>query len=131
MKIEDAARRWAQVWQRGWNERDAESIVALYAENAVFSTEPFRDPYIGPIGARRYVAQTFAEEEAADARFGAPVVGDGRAAVPWWATLLESGAPITLAGTSLLRFDEDGLVTEQYDTWNQSADRRPAPDWWR
>jgi hypothetical protein len=131
VKVEDAARRWAETWQRGWNDRDVEAIVALYAENAVFSSEPFREPFAGPAGVRRYVAGAFAEEESADARFGQPVVAAGRAAVPWWARLVENGAPITLAGTSLLRFDADGLVVEQWDTWNQSDGRRAAPEWWR
>ena len=131
MRLADAARRWAETWQRGWNERDVEAIVELYAEDAIFSTEPFREPFIGPAGARRYVAGAFAEEESATARFGEPVVGEGRAAVPWWASLVENGKPITLAGTSLLRFNDDGLVVEQWDAWNQSDKRRDAPDWWR
>jgi hypothetical protein len=131
VKTEDAARRWAEVWQRGWNARDVESIVALYADGATFSSEPFREPFLGPAGVRRYVAGAFAEEESAESRFGEPVVSNGRAAVPWWATLIENGVPITLAGTSLLRFDDEGLVVEQWDTWNQSAGRREPPLGWR
>lgn len=131
MKLEDAARRWAETWQRGWNERDVEAIVGLYAADAIYSTEPFREPFLGPAGARRYVGGAFAEEESADARFGEPIVGDGRAAVPWWATLVESGRPTTLAGTSILRFDDDGLVLEEWDTWNQADGRVPPPAWFR
>jgi hypothetical protein len=131
MNLEEAARRWAEAWERGWNERDVDAIVALYADEATFSTEPFREPFAGPAGVRRYVAGAFAEEESAAARFAEPVVGEGRAAVAWWATMVENGVPITLAGTSLLRFNEEGLVVEQWDTWNQSPGRRDAPDWWR
>jgi hypothetical protein len=132
LELEAAARRWAETWQRGWNDHDTEAIVALYSpEAAILSTEPFRDPFIGSAGVRRYVHQVFAEEEQADARFGEPVVGRDRAAVPWWATLIENGIPVTLAGTSLIRFDDDGLVTEQWDTWNQAPGRREPPAWWR
>ena len=123
MKTDDAARRWAQTWQRGWNELDTDAVVALYSTNATLSSEPFREPYIGREGVRSYVSQVFAEEEAVDARFGEPIAGDGRAAVPWWATLVEDGAPITLAGTSLLRFGDDGLEIEQWDTWNQANEQ--------
>ena len=131
MNVADAAHRWAEVWQRGWNERDVQSIVALYAEGATFSTEPFRDPFVGPEGVRRYVTQAFAEEEQAVASFGQPIVEEDRAAVPWWASMIENGAPVTLAGTSLLRFDDNGLVVEQWDTWNQHPGRRDAPAWLR
>lgn len=131
MNIEEAARRWADTWERGWNEHTVESIVGLYAPDAVLSTEPFREVFVGPAGVRRYVAQAFAEEESAVARFGQPIVGADGAAVRWWATLLEHGMPTTLAGTSVLRFDEAGLVIEQWDAWNQSPGRRDPPASWR
>jgi len=124
MKIQDAARRWADTWQRAWNEHDIESIVGLYAADVVYSSEPFRIPYAGLEGVRSYVSQAFEEEESARSMFGEPVVGDGRAAVPWWANLVENGARITLAGMSLLRFNADGLVIEQWDAWNQADGHR-------
>jgi hypothetical protein len=58
------------------------------------------------------------------------VVGDGRAAIEWWAAVTENGIEITLAGTSVLRFDADGLVVEQRDTWNQAEGRRQPPGGW-
>ena len=61
-----------------------------------------------------------------EAWFGQPIVDGDRAAVAWWASLTEDGREITLAGTSLLRFDADGLVADEWDTWNQ-ADGRVAP----
>lgn len=124
MKTEDAARRWADTWQRAWNEHDVESIVGLYAADAIYSSEPFRVRYTGLEGVRSYVSQAFHEEELVRSKFGEPVVGEGRAAVPWWANLVENGAPITLAGTSLLRFNDAGLVIEQWDAWNQAEGHR-------
>jgi len=53
-----------------------------------------------------------------------------RASVEWCAALLEAGEEVTLAGTSVLRFDADWLVTEQRDTWNMTAGRREPPDGW-
>lgn len=116
----DAAERWARTWEKGWNEGDVESIVALYADSAVFSSGPFRTPYLGRAGVRAYVGGAFGEEEQVAARFGVPIVDEDSAAVSWWASLRENGAEITLAGTSVLRFDADGLVISQWDTWHQT-----------
>lgn len=126
----DAARRWAEVWQSAWEARDTEAILALYHPDAVFSTQPFRTPYLGQAGVREYVDQAFAEEENVRAWVGHPVVDGDRATIEWWAALTENGAEITLAGTSVLRFDPDGLVVEQRDAWNQADGRREPPDRW-
>jgi ketosteroid isomerase-like protein len=126
----DAARRWAAVWKGGWEARDTDAIVALYHPDVVFSTQPFRTPYLGQPGVREYVSRAFAEEQAPRVWVGQPVVDGDRASVEWWAALTENGVETTLAGTSVLRFDADGLVVEQRDTWNQADGRREPPDGW-
>ncbi len=130
MESVEAARRWAATWQQGWEALDTEAIVALYATDATLSTEPFREPYRGRDGVRAYVSRVFAEEEEPEVHVGAPIVDGDRAAVPWWASLRENGTDTTLAGTSLLRFDADGLVVEQWDTWNLAHERRSPPRRW-
>jgi hypothetical protein len=45
-------------------------------------------------------------------------------------TALDGGAE-TIAGTSLLSFDADGLVVEQRDAWALEPGRRDLPDWAR
>lgn len=79
---------------------------------------------------REYVSQAFSEEAAVRVRVGSPVMEGERAAIEWWAALVENGVETTLAGTSVLRFDDDGLVVEQRDTWNQADGRREPPDHW-
>ena len=126
MSPERAARRWAETWQRGWAEHDVEAIVALYAEGAVFLSSPFREPRCGPERVRGYVEWAFGDETAAEVRFGKAVVADSRAIVEWWAVSRSAeGSETTLAGVSLLRFDADGLVREQYDYWHAEDGRRP------
>ncbi len=93
-----------------------EAIVALYAHDAVFSSEPYRVPYRGREGVRAW--------------FGRPIVTGGRAALQWWASLVEEGKGLTLAGTSILTFDDDGLVVDQWDTWNTIDERREPPEGW-
>ena len=56
----EAARRWAEVWKSAWEAKDTEAIVALYHPDVVFSTQPFRDPYLRRTGVREYVSQAFA-----------------------------------------------------------------------
>jgi hypothetical protein len=129
LTIREAAERWARTWERAWTDRDLDAVLGLYAEDVVYSSEPFRDPFRGLVGVREYVSQAFAEEDRIRAVFAEPIVGLQGAAVPWWATLVENGEELTLAGTSSLRFDDDGLVVEQWDTWNQASGRTEASGW--
>jgi hypothetical protein len=123
----EAARRWADAWRRGWQALDPEPILACYSADALLSTAPFRQPYRGRDGVRAYVTRVFAEEDDPHVWVGEPIVDGGRAAISWWASLREGGADSTLAGTSVLRFDVDGLVVEQWDAWNQRPERRSPP----
>lgn len=122
-----AARRWADAWKRGWESLDPEPILALYAPDALLSTEPFRQPYRGHDGVREYVTRVLGEEEDPQVWVSVPIVQGDRAAVSWWASLREEGADTTLAGTSVLRFDAEGLVIEQWDAWNTLDQRRDPP----
>jgi ketosteroid isomerase-like protein len=123
-----AAVRWADTWKRAWEALDTDAIVELYAEEAVLSTEPFREPARGrEAGIRGYVARVFGEERGPRVWVGAPIVDGDRAAVSWWASLVEDGTDATLAGTSVLRFDDAGLVVSQWDAWNALDARRDPP----
>ena len=126
----DAARNWSETWQVAWQDLDTEAVVALYSSDAVMSTEPFRQPYHGREGIREYVSSVFAEEEDPVVHVSAPIVDGQHAVVSWWASLREEGADTVLAGTSVLRFDEEGLVVEQWDTWNRLPSRRDPPHGW-
>ncbi len=117
----------ADTWRRGWEALDSELVLTLYADAALLSTEPFRAPYRGRDGVRRYVSQVFGEEESPRVWVASPIVDGERAAISWWASMREEGADVTFAGTSNLRFDADGLVLEQWDTWNTLAERRDPP----
>lgn len=127
MSAAEAVRRWAAAWKNGWEALDADPVLACYASDAILSTEPFREPYRGHRGVREYVTRVFGEEEEPRVWMGEPIVDGDRAAVSWWCSLREDGADATLAGTSVLRFDADGLVTEQWDAWNHLPRRRRPP----
>ena len=126
MNTADAARRWVEVWSRAWPAADAEAIDALYTREAVFYSHPFRDRQ----GPKDYVEWAFADQKEAECRFGEPLVSGDRAAVDWWAVIVAPDDTVeSLAGTSLIRFDEDGLVIEQRDAWASEPGRRDLPDW--
>lgn len=126
----EAARRWATTWQRAWVASDIESIVELYAADAMFSSQPFRALGRGQAAIRDYVVDAFAHESDVLAWFAEPIVDGDRACVAWWASLREDGADTTLAGTSALRFDAAGRVVDQRDTWNRAAGRQNPPESW-
>jgi hypothetical protein len=128
--VERAARRWRDTWERGWRERDVEAIVALYSADVLYRALVFREPDRGRAGVRRYLEDNFGVEEEIECRFGEPVAADDRAAVEWWATWIEEGQRLTLAGATLLRFDHDGFVVDHRDYWNQVERREPPFAGW-
>ena len=121
METAEAARRWGAEWKRAWQEHDSDRVAGLYAQDAVFRSAPFRDLQ----DPRAYAEWAFADEDSAEPHFAEPALVSGdRAAVEWWAVSTSEGRETTLAGVSLLRFDEKGLVIEQRDYWNAEAGRR-------
>jgi ketosteroid isomerase-like protein len=122
MDAEAAARAWIEAWERSWRALDADLLVPLYTPDAVHRSHPFREPG-NPI---EYARWALAEEEGEpEVWMGDPVVHGDRAAIEWWAVVIENGKQISLAGTSIMRFDEDGRVTEQRDYWGQAEGRTP------
>jgi len=106
----EAASRWATTWTAAWQAHDVKPVVALYADDCVHRSTPFRPPHRGRQAVRDYVTQAFADERRIDdVRFGAPVVEGDRACVEYWARFLDRhGTAMTLAGCAVARFDADG-----------------------
>ena len=130
MDAEAAARAWIAGWSRGWRAHDPDTIAALYTDDAVLLTHPFRQPHGGRDGVREYTRGAFADEELVEFRFGEPVAGGRRAAVEYWAILRAEGRELTLAGVSVLRFAGDGRCEEHRDAWAMQEGRREPPTGW-
>ena len=128
--MERAARRWAETWNRAWAEKDVEAIASLYAEDALYRALVFREPDRGVEGVRRYLRENFAVEDDVECWFGEPIATGDRAAVEWWATWVEDGQRLTLAGATILRFDDEGRVVDHRDYWNQVERREPPFAGW-
>jgi ketosteroid isomerase-like protein len=124
---EAAARSWIDAWTRAWRTLDADALEPVYAPDAVFRSHPFREPQ-NPI---EYARWALSEEEGQpEVWMGAPIVSGDRAALEWWAAVIENGKAITLAGASMIRFGDDGRVVEQTDYWGQADGRTPPFEGW-
>ena len=126
-RVVSAGERWAEAYRRAWLAGDAEAAAALYAEDCVFRSSPFRDLE----DARAYMRRVLPETETREAWFGTPFEQGDRAAVEYWATLVEpDGTESTLVGCHAMRFDADGLVVEARDYWHLEPGHRSPPDTW-
>jgi len=128
--VDAAARRWASTWERAWPARDVEAIAAMYADDALYRAYVFREPDRGIEGARDYLRRNFDVENEIECRFGEPVAAGNRAAVEWWASWTEAGEDLTLAGVTVLRFDEASQIVDHRDYWNEVKRREPPFDGW-
>ena len=120
-------RRWADAYKRAWEAHEPDAAGALYRRDCVFRSAPFREPE-HPLA---YARGVYAEARAENVHFGEPVEEGDRATVEWWATLvLSDGEQQAIAGCSVLRFDDQGLVVESRDYWQMEPGRREPHDTW-
>lgn len=128
MDVVAAAHRWARTWQQAWPAGAADEIAALYHADAKYRSSPFGEPHPG--GAPGYLTEQLAVEQDVQCRFAEPIAAGSKAAVQWWASWIESGEAVTLAGTTVLRFDDDGYVIDHLDYWLQAGGRHvPYAGW--
>jgi hypothetical protein len=126
VETEAAARAWIDGWSSAWPRGDASAVAALYAEDAAFRSEPFRELQ----HPRDYAEWAFAEQDEAECWFGEPVIDGDRATIEYWGIVRFQGKDETIAGIAVIRFGPDGLVTEQRDYWNSHEGRREPPGGW-
>jgi hypothetical protein len=124
------AQEWIADYGQAWVERDADRIVALFTEDAVYRSSPFREPHVGSAGIREYWTRATSTQENLALRFGEPVVEGRNAVVEWWAIMRDEGAWITLPGSLLLRFAEDGRCEELREYWHVEDGRHEPPPGW-
>ena len=130
MDVQAAARRWKETWERAWQQRDVDAIASLYADDALYRAFAFREADRGIAGVRRYLEENFGVEEDIECWFGEPIAAGSCAAIEWWGTWVEEGQRLTLAGTTVLRFDGEGQVVDHRDYWSQVDRREPPFEGW-
>ena len=121
---------WIEAYVRAWRERNADAVVAIFTEDAVYRSSPFREPHVGSDGIRAYWERVTSGQQGFDLRFGAPVVEGNRAAVEWWAIVEEQGEATTYPGILMLRFADDGRCEELRECWHQGEGRIYPHEGW-
>lgn len=112
------ARAWAADYGRAWAAGDAGAAAETFSETAVYRTHPFRDPHRGRSEVHAYTAKAYASEEARRVRMAPFAAAGNGAAIEYWATYSEAGSVQTLAGCTLVAFDDTGRVAEGRDYWH-------------
>lgn len=130
MDAVQAAKVWVDGWARGWATHEPEPIAALYTDDALFLSHPFRTALRGSAGAAEYARSAFAEEDAVEFWFAEPVVAGNRATVEYRAYLKVGDTEQTLAGITALVFAEDGRCREHRDYWAMQDGRIERTGGW-
>jgi ketosteroid isomerase-like protein len=121
---------WLERYRIAWEEGDADAAAALFTEDAVYRSSPFREPQVGQDGIRAYWEQVTGSQSETRVRIGTPITQGNKTAVEWWTTMRDDGAEITLPGILFLRFAPDGRCEELRETWNVAEElREPHPGW--
>jgi hypothetical protein len=121
---------WIEAYGRAWRERDADAVAAIFTEDAVYRSSPFREPHVGSDSIRAYWERVTSGQEKLDLRFGSPVVEGNRAAVEWWAIVREAGAETTYPGILMLTFGPDGRCEELRECWHERPGRIEPHEGW-
>jgi uncharacterized protein (TIGR02246 family) len=77
---------WLERYRRAWEEGDADAAAALFTEDAVYRSSPFREPHVGRAAIRDYWANATGTQCGTRVLIGRPVIDGDRVAVEWWAT---------------------------------------------
>jgi uncharacterized protein (TIGR02246 family) len=123
---------WLADYRAAWVNRDPEAAGALFTEDATYAEMPYDEPLQGDKGVRDYWTRVTATQADIEVQYGEALVAGDRAAVEWWVTMTNGGMPMTLAGSFMLRFAEDGRCRELREYWHFGEDRlAPKPGWGR
>lgn len=127
MRVEE----WAERYARAWEEADDNAVGALFTEDATYRSDPFKEPYKGRDGIRRYWREVTATQANVEVAVGRTLAIESRALVEWWTQMDSGGTPVTLPGALILDFDERGLCRALREYWNlEIGTRMPPPKGW-
>ncbi|HVG55182.1 MAG TPA: nuclear transport factor 2 family protein, partial [Vicinamibacterales bacterium] len=125
-----APAEWLAAYRTAWLQRDADAAAALFTEDATYGEQPYQDAFAGPAAVREYWARVTAAQSNIEMRYGTPITVGNRTAVEWWTTLVNDGAPITLAGAFILTFDASGRCRSLREYWQfTDGTHEPKPGW--
>jgi ketosteroid isomerase-like protein len=119
--------RWLEVYGRAWEQRDLDSFVGCFAEDAVYHWGPYEEPLHGHKEIRVRTEQAVSQQD--DVRFGhepLAITPDGRGVARWWVSMHvpSEGTIEEDEGIFLVTLGPDGHCTHVREWWNSRS--RPA-----
>jgi hypothetical protein len=122
---------WAEAYRTAWEGADSVAAASLFTGEAVYRSNVYEGPHEGHAGIQAYWTEVSSSQSDVTVRMGYPVVDGDRADVEFWTTMTIEGAPVTLAGCLLLRFDGE-LCADLREYWNfVDGTHEPPPGWGR
>jgi hypothetical protein len=121
---------WLERYRSAWETADPDAAAALFTENAVYRSSPFRESHVGQEGIGEYWARATGSQSDVTVKIGLPITEGNRTAVEWWTTMRDETTEITLPGILFLRFAPDGRCEELREAWMVAEERLdPHPGW--
>lgn len=130
MPSKDQVREWAEAYRLAWETTDSKAAASLFSEEASYRSNIYEEPHLRRSGVADYWTEVTSNQSDVTVRMGEPIVDGDRADVEFWTTMVVEGAPVTLAGCVLLRFDENGLCADLREYWNFIDGTHQPPTGW-
>lgn len=115
----DAFRRWLEAYERAWRASDGRAAMELFAEDALYYTSPFREPWRGRAAIADNWDRDEADRDGFDFEFEPIAVtsdtGVARCRVAYPAR--EGSAAQEYSDIWVVRFDPEGRATEFTEWW--------------
>jgi hypothetical protein len=124
------AEEWLDGYRRAWEERDPDAAAALFTDDAIYREQPYEAPLRGAAGVRDYWTHVTATQDEVKLVYGTPISSGATTAVEWWVRMTNGGEPVTLAGSFMLHFAEDGRCRELREYWHFGPGRMDPPAGW-
>lgn len=121
---------WSEAYRLAWETLNSAAAGALFSEDASYRSNIFEEPHRGRAGVEDYWTNVTSTQSYVKVRMGSPVIEGERVIVEFWTTMKAGGDDLTLAGSLLMRIDEDGLCTDLREYWQILPElREPPPGW--
>jgi ketosteroid isomerase-like protein len=108
--------KWIEGYVRAWNSNAPDDIAALFTEDAVYFTEPYKEPWRGVSEiVREWIAR---KDEPGTTQFTYTIIAlDGDVRVVEGRTKYETDPPIEYANLWVIRLDPQGRCSEFTEWW--------------
>jgi hypothetical protein len=133
-----SAGEWMDGYLAAWEAKDADAVMALFSEDAVYQSVPGVDSetFVGREAIGDYWTSVTADQSEITTRRGTPVVTGNQATVEIWVTFAnpnfnpDGDHIITLLEANVLTFDADGLVSKNVEYYNIQTGKVDPPAGW-